>query len=121
MTITGFCAVAHHEMKTAARMSDPVTGRVLTVTTTEPGVQFYTGNSIPGPLHGRMARCTRSTPAIAWRHSISPTHTNEPSFPTTLLKPGETMRSTTVFTFSTTDAESEIQGRDRAPHRRKVS
>ena len=55
MTITGCFAAQNGEMKTAARVYDPASGRVLTVTTTEPGVQFYSGNFLDGTKFGKAS------------------------------------------------------------------
>ncbi len=57
MTTTGCCAAQTGETKTAARSYDPGSGRVLTVTTTEPGVQFYSGNFLDGIVQGQE-RCS---------------------------------------------------------------
>ena len=81
----------------AAKVKDPVTGRVMEISTTEPGIQLYTANHFDGgagnnsyPQHGACCLETQHYPD-------SP---NQPSFPTTTLKPGETFKSTTVHKFS---------------------
>jgi aldose 1-epimerase len=89
------------QVKLAARAVDPSSGRVLTVTTTEPGVQFYSGNflaaAIPG--HEGHAYPKRSGFCLETQHfPDSPNHSN---FPSTLLKPGHEFHSTTVFAFTT--------------------
>ena len=92
------------EVKTAARVYDPASGRVLTVATTEPGVQFYSGNFLDGAKFGKAGEShVKNAEGYAWRHSTTyPDSPNQPSFPTTLLKPGETLHSMTTFrTFST--------------------
>ncbi|WP_245818044.1 aldose epimerase family protein [Granulicella rosea] len=89
------------ELKTAAKMVDPVSGRVLTVTTTEPGVQFYTGNAIPAPLNGKGGAVYQKNAGYCLETQHYPDSPNHPDFPTTTLKPGETMHSTTIFTFTT--------------------
>jgi aldose 1-epimerase len=89
------------EMKTAARVYDPVSGRVLTVTTTQPGVQFYTGNSLTGAKFGKEQVGYPKNSALCLETQHFPDSPNHPKFPTTELKPGETMHSTTIFTFST--------------------
>ncbi len=86
--------------KMAARLHDPKTGRVLTVTTTEPGVQFYTGNSIAGPLHGKDGGTYVKNSALCLETQHFPDSPNHPAFPTTELKPGQTLHSATTFTFS---------------------
>jgi aldose 1-epimerase len=88
-------------MKLAAKMVEPTTGRVLTVTTTEPGVQFYTGNAIPAPVHGKDGTTYEKNAGYCLETQHFPDSPNHPGFPSTVLKPGHTMRSTTIFTFST--------------------
>jgi aldose 1-epimerase len=87
--------------KLAAKLHDPKSGRVLTVTTTEPGVQFYIGNSIKGPLHGKGGATYGKNSGLCLETQHFPDSPNHPSFPTTELKPGQTMHSTTTFTFTT--------------------
>ncbi len=89
------------ERKTAARVYDPVSGRVLTVTTTEPGVQFYTGNFLAGTKYGRAQQGYPKRSALCLETQHFPDSPNHPAFPTTELKPGQTMHSTTIFAFST--------------------
>ncbi len=86
--------------KVAAKLYDPKTGRVLTVTTTEPGVQFYSGNMIAGPLHGKDGGTYVKNSALCLETQHFPDSPNHPSFPTTELKPGQTLHSSTTFTFS---------------------
>lgn len=84
----------------AAEVYEPTTGRVLRVLTTEPGVQFYTGNFLDGTLTGKGGRryVRRSGFCLETQHF--PDSPNKPSFPSTVLRPGQTYRSTTVFEFS---------------------
>ena len=89
------------EMKTAARVYDPMSGRVMTVTTTQPGVQFYTGNFLEGKKYGREQEGHVKHAALCLETQHFPDSPNHPGFPTTELKPGETLHSTTTFTFST--------------------
>jgi aldose 1-epimerase len=90
----------------AARVRDPRSGRVLEVWTTEPGVQFYSGNSLPaswigkrGTRHGRRAGLCLETQHF-------PDSPNKPQFPSTLLLPGQVVRSTTAFRFSVDETGS---------------
>ncbi len=87
-------------MKLAARVTDPKSGRELTVMTTEPGVQFYTGNFLDGTNKGPSGQAYVKRGALCLETQHFPDSPNHPSFPTTLLKPGETRQSTTVFTFT---------------------
>jgi len=89
------------EVKTAARVYDPLSGRVMTVTTTEPGVQFYTGNFLDGTKYGKAGEGHEKNSALCLETQHFPDSPNHPDFPTTELKPGETRHSTTTFTFST--------------------
>lgn len=89
------------ETKTAARVYDAQSGRMLTVTTTEPGVQFYTGNSLPGTKFGKAGESHAKNTGLCLETQHYPDSPNHPAFPSTLLKPGETRHSTTTFTFST--------------------
>lgn len=87
-------------MKLAAKVHDPKSGRTLTVTTTEPGVQFYTGNFLDGSISGPAGQKYVKNAAFCLETQHFPDSPNHPDFPSTLLKPGETRHSTTVFTFS---------------------
>jgi aldose 1-epimerase len=89
------------EVKTAARVYDPTNGRVLTVTTTEPGVQFYSGNFLDGTKFGKAGESHAKNSGLCLETQHYPDSPNHPSFPTTLLKPGETRHSMTTFTFTT--------------------
>lgn len=92
---------ANGEIKTAARVYEPKSGRVMTVTTTEPGVQFYTGNFLDGTLKGKSGGTYVKNSGLCLETQHYPDSPNHPAFPTTLLKPGETRHSMTTFTFST--------------------
>jgi aldose 1-epimerase len=87
-------------MKLAARVYDPKTGRVLAVTTTEPGVQFYSGNFLDGSYKSAGGVTYGKYAGFCLETQHFPDSPNQPAFPSTVLKPGETMHSTTVFTFS---------------------
>jgi len=89
------------EVKTAAKVYDPSTGRVLTVTTTEPGVQFYAGVSLDGSFKSPAGWPYAKHTGLCLETQHYPDSPNHPSFPTTELKPGETRHSATTFTFST--------------------
>ena len=83
----------------AARVYAPRTGRVLTVYTTEPGVQLYTGNFLDGTLHGNGGVYVRRG-AFCLETEHFPDSPNQPSYPTTTLKAGGTYRQTTIYRFS---------------------
>jgi aldose 1-epimerase len=87
-------------LRLAARVTEPTSGRVLEVSTTEPGVQFYTGNFLDGTVKGKggVAYAKRNGFCLETQHF--PDSPNHPAFPTTTLKPGAEYKSTTVFKFS---------------------
>jgi aldose 1-epimerase len=87
------------ELRPAAEVIDPTSGRTLTVETTQPGVQFYTGNSLPGLFKGRSGVVYGKNMGLCLETQHFPDSPNHPSFPSTELKPGETMQQTTVFRF----------------------
>jgi aldose 1-epimerase len=88
-------------MKVAAKVVDPKSGRVLTVSTTQPGVQFYSGNFLDGSYAGKAgAKYTKRT-GFCLETQHYPDSPNQSAFPTTELKPGQTMQSETIFAFST--------------------
>jgi aldose 1-epimerase len=86
-------------MKRAALVLDPANGRTLTVTTTEPGVQFYSGNFLDGSFKGKGGVTYSKRTGFCLETQHYPDSPNHPGFPTTELKPGQTVKSTTIFTF----------------------
>ena len=88
-------------MQVAARLRDPSSGRQLTITTTEPGIQFYSGNFLDGTLYGTSGRQYRQGDGLALETQHYPDSPNQPSFPSTVLRPGETYSTSTVYAFST--------------------
>ena len=85
----------------AGRAEDPQTGRTLAVSTTEPGVQFYTSNFIDGAFTGTSGHIYRQGAGFTMETQHYPDSPNHPNFPSTTLNPGQTYDSTTVFAFST--------------------
>jgi aldose 1-epimerase len=83
----------------AARAYDPVSGRVLEVDTTEPGVQFYTSNFLDG-VHGKDGHIYNARNAFCLETQHYPDSPNKPDFPSSILKPGQTYHSITVWKFS---------------------
>ena len=86
----------------AARVEEPTTGRVLDVYTTEPGLQFYSGNFLDGSNIGKSGRVYRHRYGFCLETQHFPDSPNQPAFPSTILRPGEEYRSRTVFVFSQT-------------------
>ena len=84
-------------LATAADVHEPKSGRTLQVRTTEPGLQFYTGNFLDGSLSGKDGRVYRQRYGFCLETQHFPDSPNKPKFPTTTLRPGETYRSQTVF------------------------
>lgn len=83
----------------AATLRDPSSGRTLTISTTEPGLQFYSGNFLDGTLAGPSGRIYRQGDAVCLETQHFPDSPNKPSYPSTVLRPGQTYRSTTVHSF----------------------
>ena len=91
----------HTLAKPAAIATDPMSGRQLKVYTTEPGVQFYSGNSLDGSFHGPDGAPYAKNNAFCLETQHYPDSPNHPAFPTTTLRPGQTYRSSTIFEFTT--------------------
>jgi galactose mutarotase len=83
----------------AARVVEPTTGRTLDVYTTEPGVQFYTGNFLDGTITGKSGHIYRHRNAFCLETQHFPDSPNQPAFPSTILRPGDVYRSETIFAF----------------------
>jgi aldose 1-epimerase len=88
-------------LELAARATDPVTGRELSILTTEPGIQFYSGNFLDGTLIGTSGRTYRQGDGFALETQHYPDSPNHANFPSTVLRPGQVYRSTTVYQFGT--------------------
>ncbi len=84
----------------AARVVEPKSGRVMTVFTTEPGVQFYTGNFLDGKNIGKGGKAYKKRTGFCLECQHFPDTPNHPKFPTTTLRPGRTYRQTTIYQFS---------------------
>jgi aldose 1-epimerase len=89
------------ELVTAAEVFDPSSGRALEVLTTEPGVQLYTGNFLDGTIVGKRGDAYEYRSGFCLETQHFPDSPNQPAFPSTILRPGETYRSRTEFRFST--------------------
>jgi aldose 1-epimerase len=84
----------------AVRVSEPKSGRVMEVLTTQPGVQLYTGNKLDGKLRGKGGKAYQRRYGFCLETQHFPDSPNQPSFPSAGLKPGERYRSTTIYRFS---------------------
>jgi len=89
-------------LQMAAMATDPVSGRTLEVTTTEPGIQFYSGNFLDGTIRGKSGHVYKQRSGFCLETQHFPDSPNQPNFPTTILKPGEEYKTSTVFTFGIT-------------------
>ncbi|HVR79165.1 MAG TPA: aldose epimerase family protein [Acidimicrobiia bacterium] len=88
-------------LELAAQVRDPESGRTLRVLTTEPGIQFYAGNFLDGTLIGTSGNTYRQGYGFALETQHYPDSPNRPSFPSTVLAPGEVYETTTIYAFST--------------------
>lgn len=86
-------------LRFAARLADPSSGRVMEIETTEPGLQFYSGNFLDGSLIGTAGRTYRQGDGLCLETQHFPDSPNHPAFPSTELRPGEVYSSTTVHRF----------------------
>jgi aldose 1-epimerase len=91
----------HSGLNLAARLFDPSSGRLLTISTTEPGIQFYSGNFLDSTLYGTSGRQYREGDGLALETQHYPDSPNHANFPSTVLRPGQTYRTSTVYAFST--------------------
>ena len=83
----------------AASVLDPGTGRTLDVWTSQPGLQFYSGNFLDGTITGKAGHVYAHRGGFCLETQHFPDSPNQPAFPSTILKPGETYRTRTVFRF----------------------
>ena len=99
------CYVIDHASPGALTLAgeafDPRSGRVLKVSTTEPGIQLYTGNFLDGSVVGKGGKACKKNYGFCLETQHYPDSPNQPGFPSTVLRPGEKFRSTTVHHFST--------------------
>jgi aldose 1-epimerase len=87
------------ELSLAARVEEPSSGRVMEVWTTQPGVQFYTGNFLDGTIKGKGGVVYARRSALCLETQHFPDSPNKPKFPSTVLKPGMPFKSTTIYKF----------------------
>ena len=84
----------------AAVVYEPNSGRVLEISTTEPGVQFYSGNFLDGTITGKQGKVYKQRYGLCLETQHFPDSPNHPDFPSTVLKAGDTYRTTTIYMFS---------------------
>jgi aldose 1-epimerase len=87
-------------MRVAAVLSEPTSGRVLTLSSDQPGLQFYSGNFLDGTLYGTSGHQYRQGDGLALETQHFPDSPNHANFPSTVLRPGDTYRTSTVYSFS---------------------
>nr|WP_290698974.1 aldose epimerase family protein [Halomonas sp. UBA3074] len=92
---------ASDELVLAAKVWEPQSGRLVEVSTTEPGIQFYSGNFLDGSLTGKQGQAYEQRSGFALETQHYPDSPNQAAFPSTILEPGETYRSRTVYRFAT--------------------
>ena len=88
------------DLERVATVYEPTTGRYLEVLTTEPGLQFYSGNFLDGTLKGKRGVMLEYRAGFCLETQHYPDSPNQPDFPSTVLRPGETYETTTVYRFS---------------------
>ena len=88
-----------NSLELAARLVEPKTGRTMEVRTTEPGVQFYSGNKLDGSMSGKGGHVYGARTGLCLETQHFPDSPNKPHFPSTVLRPGEKYQSTTLFKF----------------------
>jgi len=87
------------DLSLAARVEEPESGRVMEVWTTQPGIQFYTGNFLDGTIKGKGGKVYARRSALCLETQHFPDSPNKPKFPSVVLKPGMEFKSTTVYKF----------------------
>ena len=103
---------ADRSLLLAARVTEPKSGRVLSIYTTEPGIQFYSGNFLDGTLVGTSGHMYRQGDGFALETQHYPDSPNHANFPSTVLRPGQEFSSRTIYAFSTSNGFGNDQGDD---------
>jgi len=88
------------ELRLAARVVEPLSGRVVEVETTEPGLQFYSGNFLDGSIHGKGGQAYEHHSGLCLETQHFPDSPNQPGFPATILRPGQEYHTKTIYRFS---------------------
>jgi aldose 1-epimerase len=89
------------ELSLAARVFEPTSGRVMEIYTTEPSIQFYTGNFLDGSITGKDGKIYKHRYGFCLETQHNPDSPNKPSWPSTVLRPGQVYKTTTLHKFST--------------------
>ena len=91
---------AENEMTLAATVYESTSGRYMEIYTTEPGIQFYSGNFLDGTIVGKSGKNYKFRDGFCLETQHFPDSPNQPNFPSTVLRPGETYETTTIHKFS---------------------
>jgi aldose 1-epimerase len=89
------------QVRKAVELYEPKSGRLMTVYTDQPGMQFYTGNFLDGTAHGKNGIAYQRRTGLCLEAQAFPDTPNKPQFPSATLKPGQVYRQTTIYQFST--------------------
>lgn len=84
----------------AATLEEPRSGRKMEVLTTQPGLQFFTGNTLDGSIRGKQGEIYERHAALCLETQNFPDAPNHPNFPSAILRQGQTFQSTTIYRFS---------------------
>ncbi len=96
-----FVLTSKEGLRLAATVYEPTTGRVMEIMTTQPGLQFYSGNGLDGSITGKDGRTYEQHAGFCLEPQHFPDSPNHPEFPTTELKPGQTYHTVSIYRFST--------------------
>jgi len=96
-----YCLIPGEGVRLAARVESPHSGRVMELSTNQPGLQFYSGNFLDGTLAGKGGKLYRQSDAFCLEPQTWPDTPNRPDFPSARLDPGRLYRHETVYRFST--------------------
>lgn len=88
------------DLRLAAKLEDPISGRIMEVITSEPGLQFYSGNFLDGSLTGKYKTVYEKYAGLALETQHFPDSPNQPNFPSVILNPGEIYSTSTIYKFS---------------------
>ena len=88
-------------LQKAAKVFEPTTGREMEILTTEPGIQFYSGNFLDGTITGKAGKVYPKHAGFCLETQHFPDSPNKPGFPSTILEPGKTYETHTIYKFST--------------------
>jgi aldose 1-epimerase len=100
---------SNNDLILAAIIEDPVSGREVSIFTTQPGVQFYSGNFLDGTIKGKGGKVYKQHYGVCLETQHFPDSPNQPSFPNTILRPGETFKEVTVYKFGVVQSDKDTK------------